>query len=172
MLCVDLVPLFPVCCSRSSSPTRALPCEPVISNLCPTATAVSHSQLQPALLIRVQHGSDALCKILLFSFCICLRQACKCFWSRKSQLWLQSSWHKLKTGRGREKGRRINEKHIRKTLLLLEMTGTIILFTCVLALFLYVQVFVLQLSKILAFPANSRSLRNEELPLASSPYAS
>lgn len=61
-----------------------------------------------------------------FSFCMCLRQACKCFWSRKSQLWMQSSCHKLKTGRGREKGRRINEKHIRETLLLLEMTDTLL----------------------------------------------
>lgn len=90
---------FPACCGRSSSPTRAWPREPV----CLAPTATSYSQLQSALWIGVQHGSDDLCKTLLVSFGICLRQACIYFGSRKSQLWLQSNCHKLKTGRGRKK---------------------------------------------------------------------
>lgn len=90
---------FPVCCGGSSSPTGAWPREPV----CLAPTATSCSRLQSALSIRAQHGSDALRQTLLVSFDICLRQACMCFWSRKSQLWLQSNCHKLKTGRGWKK---------------------------------------------------------------------
>lgn len=94
---------------------------------CPALTASSHSRLQSALSICVHWGSEALSKISPFSCCIFLRQACKCFWSRKSQLWLRSSCHKLKT-RGREeekkkkKSRKIDEKHMVEKLLLLKMT--------------------------------------------------
>lgn len=104
---------------------------------CLPPTAVPCSLWHSALLTRAQPGSAALCKISLFSFGICMRPAHKCFWSWKSHVWLRSSCHKLKTGRGGEKGRTINEKHVREMLLLLEVTVTLIFFTCVLAVSLY-----------------------------------
>lgn len=122
---------------------------------CLPPTAVSWSLWQSALLTRAQSGSAALCKISLFSFGICMRPAHKCFWSWKSRVWLRSSCHKLKTGRGGEKGRTINEKHIREMLLLWRWQS---LFFSLLVFwqFLYVWEFALWLSKISAFQVNSR----------------
>lgn len=104
------------CCSLYAAVGALLPWEPGHVSLCLTPTAGSYSQSQSALLVRVRQGSEALSMILLFSFCICLKEACKCFWSRKSQLWLRSSCHKLKTGdevgeKGKKK-KKSDEKHI------------------------------------------------------------
>lgn len=127
------------CCSLYAAVGALLPWETGHVSLCLTPTAGSYSQSQSALLVRVRQGSAAVSMILLFSFCICLKEACKCFWSRKSRLWLRSNCHKLKTGdevgeKGKKKRKKWWKTHGRETLFLLE-TDTI-LFTYILAQFL------------------------------------
>lgn len=134
--------------------------------VCPTLTAVSHSQLQSALLIHVQWGSEALPKISLFSCCTFLRQACKCFWSRKSQLWLKSSCHKLKTREKKEKKKAeklMKNTWLRNTASPENRHSFVYLCSGIVSMF---ELFALSLSEILAFPESS-AMKNGELPRCS-----